>query len=89
MFISCLLFPATEADVKRQQERAEERQASRWEAMELREQLQQAQRERDDARAQLWRLRDTVEAAAAAEVATSGCLFQLCVYCSVLKVASV
>lgn len=71
MFISCLLF-AAEADVKRQQESVGERGASTWEARELREQLRRARRERDDARTQLWRLRDTVEAAAAAEVTTSG-----------------
>lgn len=51
-----------------QQERVKEHQASRREVMKLRDQLQQAYRERDEARAEFQRLGDTVEAATAAKV---------------------
>lgn len=51
-----------------QQVRVEEHQASRKEVMKLRDQLQQAYQERDEARAEFQRLWDTVEAATAAKV---------------------
>ncbi len=51
-----------------QQESEEEQQAFRRTVMKLREQLLQANRERDEAHAEVQRLRETVEAAAAAKV---------------------
>lgn len=51
------------------QQSQEQHRASRREVVNLREQLQQARQDRDQALAQVHRLGDTVEAAAAAKVA--------------------
>ena len=51
-----------------QQESEEEHQASRRKVMKLRDQLQQAYQERDEARTEVQRLEETVEVASAAKV---------------------
>lgn len=51
-----------------QQESEEEQQVSRWEVMKLRDKLQQAYQERDEARTEVQRLGETVEVATAAKV---------------------
>lgn len=54
-----------------QQESEEEHQASRREVMKLRDKLQRAYQERDEARTEVQRLGETVEAATAAKVVLS------------------
>ncbi|XP_037630185.1 coiled-coil domain-containing protein 150 isoform X2 [Sebastes umbrosus] len=51
-----------------QQESEEEQQVSRWEVMKLRDKLQQAYQERDEARTEVQRLGETVEVATAAKM---------------------
>lgn len=75
MFESCgfclsSIFPAhlQQQLAALQQESEEEHQASRREVMKLRDQLQQAYQERDEARTEVQRLGETVEVATAAKV---------------------
>ncbi|XP_074496333.1 coiled-coil domain-containing protein 150-like isoform X2 [Sebastes fasciatus] len=51
-----------------QQESEEEQQVSRWEVMKLRDKLQQAYQERDEARTEVQRLGETLEVATAAKM---------------------